>query len=708
MAKKEASQSKTKKTSGSSKKLIIVESPTKVKTIKKYLGSNYDVTASMGHIRDLPKSQLGVDTENDFEPKYIPIRGKGSLINDLKSKVKKSDKVYLATDPDREGEAISWHLAYILGLNTNEQNRITFNEITKDAVKKGLENPRAIDMDLVDAYQARRILDRIVGYKLSPFLWRKVKKGLSAGRVQSVATRLVVDKEEEIRKFVPKEYHVISALLKDDKNKEFTAKFYGKSKKMEISDSKQAQEILEDLKDAKYTVDNIKVSKKSKKPSPPFITSTLQQEALRRLNMSSKRTMSIAQELYEGVNIKGDGMVGLITYMRTDSLRIADSEREKAKDYIIEKYGDKYYPKTPRIYKTKSNAQDAHEAIRPTVISYEPSKIRDDLTKDQYRLYKLIYERFLSSQMASMEYDQTNVDIKANDYIFKASGSVVTFPGFSVLYADKKEDGDEDDVKLPKLSIGQILELVKLFEEQKFTQPPARYTEGTLIKALEENGIGRPSTYAPTITTITQRGYVEKEGKNLVPTPLGEVTTNLMKENFANIVDVGFTANMEDNLDKVENGEEKFKQVIRDFYGPFDKELEEAEKKLEGTFVKIPEEETDEVCELCGNKMVIKTGKYGKFLACKGYPECKNTKAIVIPTEGICPKCEGQLIQRKSKTGKKYFSCSNYPKCDFMTWDEPIKEVCPLCGKTLFIKSGWQKKIVCNNENCSYERSIKK
>ncbi len=708
MSKKEASQSKTKKTSGSSKKLIIVESPTKVKTIKKYLGSNYDVTASMGHIRDLPKSQLGVDTENDFEPKYIPIRGKGNLINDLKSKVKKSDKVYLATDPDREGEAISWHLAYILGINTDEQNRITFNEITKDAVKKGLENPRAIDMDLVDAYQARRILDRIVGYKLSPFLWRKVKKGLSAGRVQSVATRLVVDKEEEIRKFVPKEYHVISALLKDDKDKEFIAKFYGKSKKMEISDSKQAQEILEDLKNAKYMVDNIKVSKKSKKPSPPFITSTLQQEALRRLNMSSKRTMSIAQELYEGVNIKGEGMVGLITYMRTDSLRIADSEREKAKDYIIEKYGEKYYPKTPRIYKTKSNAQDAHEAIRPTVIGYEPAKIKEDLTKDQYRLYKLIYERFLSSQMASMEYDQTNVDIKANNYIFKASGSVVTFPGFSVLYSDKKEDGEEDDVKLPKLSIGQILELVKLSEEQKFTQPPARYTEGTLIKALEENGIGRPSTYAPTITTITQRGYVEKDGKNLVPTPLGEVTTNLMKENFANIVDVGFTANMEDNLDKVENGEEKFKQVIRDFYGPFNKELEEAEKKLEGTFVKIPEEETDEVCELCGNKMVIKTGKYGKFLACKGYPECKNTKAIVVPTEGICPKCEGQLIQRKSKTGKKYFSCSNYPKCDFMTWDEPIKEVCPLCGKTLFIKSGWQKKIVCNNENCSYERSMKK
>lgn len=705
MAKK-TSQSKTSQ--GSAKKLLIVESPTKVKTIKKYLGSNYEVAASMGHIRDLPKSQLGVDTENNFEPKYIPIRGKGKLINELKAKVKKADKVYLATDPDREGEAISWHLAYILGIDTDEKNRVTFNEITKDAVKRGISNPRKIDMDLVDAYQARRILDRIVGYKLSPFLWRKVKKGLSAGRVQSVATRLVVDKEEEIRKFNPKEYHVISVILKDDKNKELTAKFYGKSKKLEISNEKQAGEILKDLENAEYSVCSIKTSKKTRKPAPPFITSTLQQEALRRLNMSSKRTMSIAQELYEGVNIGNDGMVGLITYMRTDSLRIADSEREKAKEFIIEKYGEKYYPKTPRIYKTKSNAQDAHEAIRPTVIFYEPSKIREDLSKDQYRLYKLIYERFLSSQMASMEYDKTDVSIKANDYIFKASGSVVTFPGFSTLYADSKDDNDESDVKLPKLSEGQILDLVNISSEQKFTQPPARYTEGTLIKALEENGIGRPSTYAPTITTITQRGYVEKEGKSLIPTPLGEVTTTLMKENFANIVDAGFTANMENNLDKVENGEEKFTEVIREFYGPFAEELDVAEKKFEGTFVKIPEEETDEICELCGNKMVIKTGKYGKFLACKGYPECKNTRAIVVPTEGLCPKCGGQLIQRKSKTGKKYYSCSNYPECDFMTWDEPIKDVCPLCGKTLYIKSGWQKKIVCNNEGCSYERSMKK
>ncbi|MBR4949403.1 MAG: type I DNA topoisomerase [Clostridia bacterium] len=701
MAKKET-------VSASAKKLIIVESPTKVKTIKKYLGSGYEVTASKGHIRDLPKSQLGVDIENNFEPKYIPIRGKAELIKELKAKVKTAGKVYLATDPDREGEAISWHLAHILGIKTDEENRVTFNEITKEAVKKGLENPRKIDMDLVDAYQARRILDRIVGYKLSPFLWRKVKKGLSAGRVQSVATRLVVEKEEEIEAFIPKEYHVISALLKDDKNKEFAAKFHGKSKKIEISDSKQANDILEKLNNAEYIVSDIKVSKKSRKPSPPFTTSTLQQEALRRLNMSSKRTMSVAQELYEGVNIKNDGMVGLITYMRTDSLRIADSEREKAKDFIIEKYGSKFYPKTPRIYKTKSGAQDAHEAIRPTVIGYEPSKIKEDLSKDQYRLYKLIYERFLASQMASMEYDLTNVDIKANDYIFKASGSVITFPGFTALYEDKKDDPEEENIKLPKLEIGQKLELLKLSSEQKFTQPPARYTEGTLIKALEENGIGRPSTYAPTITTITQRGYVEKEGKNLVPTPLGKVTTELMKDNFSNIVDISFTANMENNLDKVENGDEKFKGVIKDFYTLFENELTEAEKKLEGTFVKIPDEETDEICELCGNKMVVKTGKFGKFLACKGYPECKNTRAIVVPTEGLCPKCGGNLVQRKSKTGKKYFSCQNYPKCDFMSWDEPIKEICPVCQKTLFIKSGWQKKIVCHSEGCSYERSIKK
>ncbi len=701
MAKKET-------VSTSAKKLIIVESPTKVKTIKKYLGSGYDVTASKGHIRDLPKSQLGVDIENNFEPKYIPIRGKAELIKELKSKVKNADKVYLATDPDREGEAISWHLAHILGIETDKENRVTFNEITKEAVKKGLDNPRKIDMDLVDAYQARRILDRIVGYKLSPFLWRKVKKGLSAGRVQSVATRLVVEKEEEIEAFIPKEYHVISALLKDDKNKEFTAKFYGKSKKIEISDSKQANDILEKLENAEYIVSDIKVSKKSRKPSPPFTTSTLHQEALRRLNMSSKRTMSVAQELYEGVNIKNDGMIGLITYMRTDSLRIADSEREKAKNFIIEKYGNKFYPKTPRIYKTKSGAQDAHEAIRPTVLLYEPSKIKEDLTKDQYRLYKLIYERFLASQMASMEYDLTSVDIKANDYIFKASGSVVTFPGFSALYEDKKEDFEEENIKLPKLEVGQKLELSKLSSEQKFTQPPARFTEGTLIKALEENGIGRPSTYAPTITTITQRGYVEKEGKNLVPTPLGKVTTELMKDNFSNIVDVSFTANMENNLDKVENGDEKFKEIIKEFYALFENELTQAEKKLEGTFVKIPDEETDEICELCGNKMVVKTGKFGKFLACKGYPECKNTRAIVVQTEGKCPKCGGNLLQRKSKTGKKYFSCQNYPNCDFMSWDEPIKEICPVCQKTLFIKSGWQKKIVCHNEGCSYERSIKK
>ena len=689
--------------------LVIVESPAKAKTIKKYLGGNYEVVASMGHVRDLPKNKLGVDIEHDFAPQYINIKTQEDLIKTLKKDAKKSDKIYLATDPDREGEAISWHLAYLLGLNLDDQNRVTFNEITKTGVVSGMEHPRKIDLDLVNAQQARRILDRIVGYKLSPFLWRKVRRGLSAGRVQSVAVRLIVDREMEIRGFKPEEYWSIDALLhKKGSRKPFPAKFYGKKgEKIEIANKEQVDEILAALENAAFEVDAVKKGVRRKSPAPPFITSTMQQEASRKLGFQARRTMKAAQELYEGVEVETLGAVGLITYMRTDSLRISDEARTAAYTFIEEKYGKDYLPDKPRVYKTKSNAQDAHEAIRPTMPELTPDKVKASLTGDQYKLYKLVWERFIASQMANALYDTVSADIMANGYLFKASGYTVKFDGFTVLYEESHDEETEDGGALPPLAKGDPLDVKELKGNQHFTQPPPRFTEASLIKTMEENGIGRPSTYAATITTILARSYVEREGKQLKPTALGEVTTQLMKDRFKNIVDVTFTAHMEGDLDKVEEGKKAWVETLQAFYGDFEKTLEKAEKDMEGTRVKVPDEETDEVCELCGRKMVIKIGRFGKFLACPGFPECRNTKKIVIDTGGICPLCGGKVLEKKSKTGKKYYGCEHNPKCGFMTWDEPLKEPCPKCGATLYKKRGKMGKIYCAKEGCDYERGLK-
>lgn len=683
--------------------LVIVESPAKASTIKKYLGKGFNVVASMGHIRDLPKSKMGVDIENNFDPKYINIRGKADLIKSLKKQAKMSDKVYLATDPDREGEAISWHLAAILGIDVAKSLRVTFNEITKTAVCDGIKHPRTINIDLVDAQQARRILDRIVGYKLSPFLWKKIRPGLSAGRVQSVCVRLIVDRELEIRAFNPEEYWTIdSELLAQNSKKPFHAKFYGnKDKKLEIHTKEQTDEILSQIKDKPFTVGTIKKSVRKKSPTPPFTTSTLQQEASKRMNFQAKRTMMVAQQLYEGITIKGLGAVGLITYMRTDSLRISDDAKNDAAKFIEEKYGKQYLPESPRVYKTKNNAQDAHEAIRPSMSNLQPENIKADLTNDQYRLYKLIWERFMASQMANEILDTVQADITAGDYIFKASGSVVKFAGFAVLYEEAQEQ-KEDSKPLPELNEGDKLDVQNIEGLQHFTQAPARYTEASLIKALEENGIGRPSTYAPTITTILQRGYVEREAKQLCPTVLGEVTTTLMKDHFSNIVDVEFTANMENDLDFVADGQKNWVQTLAEFYTVFEETLKKAEEVLGDVNFKVPDEVTDIICDLCGKNMVIKTGRFGKFLACPGYPECKNTKPIVIETGGTCPACGGRVLQKKSKNGKKYYGCEFNPKCSFMTWDEPLSEACPKCGeKTLFKKRG--KVVYCAKEGCDFE-----
>ena len=689
--------------------LVIVESPAKAKTIKKYLGPGYEVVASMGHVRDLPAAKLSVDVKHDFAPKYAVIKGKEKLVSELKKDVEKSDKVILATDPDREGEAISWHLAQILALNIDAANRVTFNEITKTGVSEGMSAPRKIDIDLVDAQQTRRILDRIVGYKISPFLWKKVRRGLSAGRVQSVAVKIIVDREREIRAFVPEEYWTIDAKLAQKANaKAFDAKFYAyPNEKIEIKNETQANEIFEKLANADFTVSGIKKGVRTRKPAPPFITSTLQQEASRKLGFTAQRTMRAAQTLYEGVEVEGLGMTGLITYMRTDSQRLSDEALAAAQSFIVEHYGPEYHPGKPRTYKTKAGAQDAHEAIRPSIPSLAPAKVKDALTLDQYKLYKLIWDRFIASLMSPCLQDTVAVDITAGDYLFKSSGYVVKFDGFTVLYEESKDVNEEEQSALPKLTEGELLKLKKLTPNQHFTQPPMRYTEASLIKELEDKKIGRPSTYAPIISTVLQREYVEREKgkKTLVPTQLGEIITTLMEENFANIVDLQFTAKMEDDLDQIEAGKMEWHDVLDAFYGKFSTVLEKAEKSLDGTKIKVPDVESDVVCDKCGRKMVVKSGRFGKFLACPGYPECKNTKPIVKETPGTCPKCGKKMLQLKSKTGHKFFGCETGKACGFMTWDEPVPETCPHCGKTLFKRRG---QLYCAKEGCGFVKNIEK
>lgn len=690
--------------------LVIVESPAKAKTIQKYLGSGYEVIASMGHIRDLPKSKLGVDTDNDFQPQYTDMKGKEDVIKELKKHAKKCGRIYLATDPDREGEAISWHIAQLLKLDMNDNNRVAFNEITKSGVQSGMSNPHKIDVDLVNAQQARRILDRLVGYKLSPFLWKKVKRGLSAGRVQSVAVRLVVDRENEIRKFVPKEYWSIDAkFTAPGSRKVFDAALASvDGKKLEIPNEAEANRLLQSLEGAEYIVKSVRKRVTKKQPAPPFITSTLQQEASRKLGFSAKRTMKAAQELYEGVDIEGIGAVGLITYMRTDSLRISDEAKAAASQYIETVYGKEYLPPEPRVFKSKSNAQDAHEAIRPSMPDLTPERVKNSLTSDQFKLYKLVWERFIASQMANALLDTVSVDIAANNCIFRASGYSVKFDGFTVLYVESADTSEENKKMLPPLSADDKLKLKSINGNQHFTQPPARYTEASLIKALEENGIGRPSTYAPTITTITSRQYVEHEGKQLKPTNLGEAITELMKEHFKNIVDAKFTAQMETDLDEVEHGEKNWVSALHEFYDDFSKTLEKAETAMEGKRVKVPDEETDVVCELCGRNMVIKYSRYGKFLACPGFPECKNTKKIVQETNGCCPLCGKKMLLKKSKKGRSFYGCEGYPDCNFMTWNVPSEEKCPQCGSSLFIKGGKSGKLICEKPGCGYERELKK
>lgn len=691
-------------------KLVIVESPAKAHTIQKYLGPDYEVMASMGHVRDLPASRLSVDVKNDFAPNYENIKGKGELIKKLRAEAKKSDYVYLATDPDREGEAISWHLAQLLKLDETEPNRVTFNEITKSGIQYGMEHPRCIDQQLVDAQQARRVLDRIVGYEISPFLWKKIRKGLSAGRVQSVAVRLVVDREDEIRAFKPEEYWTLEALLQKQgvKAKPFLAKYYGTGgKKCEITTEEQANALRAAAEKESFIIKSIKTGTRQKNPAPPFITSTLQQDASRRYGFQAKRTMKVAQELYEGINLPDMGAVGLITYMRTDSLRISDEALSAAHDYIKRTYGDSYALAKPRTFRSKSNAQDGHEAIRPTMIELSPMKIKDSLSADQFKLYKLVWERFIASQMAACVQDTVSADITAGEHLFKASGFSVRFDGYTRLYTETQDNDEEQGTNLPRLEEGEQLNLKELKPGQHFTQPPPRYTEATLIRELEENGIGRPSTYAPTLSTILQRGYVEREGKALKPTIVGETVTRLMKEQFGKIVDVKFTAEMEKELDEVEAGKTEWVGMMHHFYDDFTDMLQSAEKNMEGTKMKIPDEETDIVCELCGRKMVVRHGKYGKFLACPGFPECKNTKTLQQETPGSCPRCGKKVLAKKSKTGRTYYGCEDNPKCGFMTWDIPLAEKCPQCGSSLFKTTGRVKMIHCLKEGCGYEKSAK-
>ena len=698
-------------------KLIIVESPTKVKTIKKYLGKEYDVTASMGHVRDLPAARLSVDVKNDFAPKYAIIKGKEKLVRELKEKVESSDEVYLATDPDREGEAISWHLATLLELDTEKQNRITFHEITKSGIEAGMKAPRTLDMDLVNAQQARRILDRLVGYKLSPFISQKIRRGLSAGRVQSVAVRLIVDRENEIRAFVPEEYWTLDAKFNAPCRKLFAATFAGdETGKVKITSKEQSDYYISRLDGAKYTVTSLKKGTRKKSPAPPFITSTLQQEASRKLGFQSQRTMRTAQELYEGVDIEGIGTTGLITYMRTDSLRISEEARAAANEYILSAYGEKYLPEKPRYFKSRSNAQDGHEAIRPAVPSLTPERVKSSLTSDQYKLYSLIWKRFIASLMASCVQNTVKAEITgATDEdaangkfcLFTAAGYSVKFDGFTALYEESTDEDDEESgKKLPELNKGDALKLKELAGNQHFTQPPARYTEASLIKAMEENGIGRPSTYATIITTITKRDYVKRQAKLLVPTELGEATTGLLKERFPKIVNAKFTAQMETQLDEVGEGSADYVEMLHGFYDEFDKTLQKAKEDMKDVKIRLEEDVTDIPCEKCGRLMVIKTGRFGRFLACPGYPECKNAKPLVTKTNAKCPKCGSSVIEKKSKKGHTFFGCESWPECDFMTWDKPTDETCPKCGKSLFKRKGGV--LACLNDGCGFEKKAER
>ena len=691
-------------------KLVIVESPAKAKTIGKYLGRGYKVTASMGHVRDLPASTLGIDVENGYTPKYITIKGKQKLVKELKAEAKKCDGVLLATDPDREGEAISWHLANILGLDPSAPNRVTFDEITKKGVKEGMAHPRAINIDLFNAQQARRELDRLVGYKLSPFLWKKVRRGLSAGRVQSVAVRLIRDRELEIENFKPDEYWNIDALLNPQGEKgEFTARLAATAdgKKLTVTNKQQADGILAALDGWDYTITKIEKGKRRRQPSPPFITSTLQQDASRAFGFSATRTMRAAQTLYEGVDIAGHGTVGLITYMRTDSLRIAAEAQAAAKTFIAERWGDNYVCKTARKWKSRSAtaAQDAHEAIRPSMPELTPDEVEQSIGGDTAKLYRLIWSRFMASQMADCIQDTVSASITAGDYLFRASGFRVSFDGFTALYEESTDDAKKKETALPPLEEGQTLKLKKLTADQKFTQPPPLYTEATLIHALEENGIGRPSTYAPIITTIVDRGYVEKDQKKLKTTPLGQAVNTVMMEQFPDIVNVKFSADMEKKLDVVEAGQADWVKTIDDFYQGFEKSLKQAEKNMEGKRIKVEDIPTDEICEKCGRPMVIKSGRYGKFVACSGFPECRNAHPLVKDTGGLCPLDGGHMLVRKSAKGRVYYGCSNYPKCNYMTWDEPVPEKCPQCGSTLFKKKG---QLYCAKEGCGFVKAIEK
>lgn len=688
--------------------LVIVESPAKAKTIKKYLGGNYEVIASMGHVRDLPKARLSVDIKKKFAPKYEIIKGKEKLVEELKELAEKSDKIYLATDPDREGEAISWHLAYILGLPLDDNNRVEFNEITKNCVTNGMAHPRSINIDLVNAQQARRILDRLVGYKLSPFISQKIRRGLSAGRVQSVAVRIIVDREEEIRKFKPEEYWTIDAkFIPKGSRKSFSASLYSDANgKIKIENQEQAEKIEEDLADAEYMITKVKHGTRRKTPAPPFITSTLQQEASRKLGFQSRRTMKVAQELYEGVDIEGMGATGLITYMRTDSLRISDVAKEEAAQYILNRFGEKFLPAKPRVFKTKSNAQDGHEAIRPSMPSLSPEDVKASLTSDQFKLYNLIWNRFMASQMSDCIQKTTQAEISAKEYIFKASGYYVDFEGFTTLYVESKDTEEEKSTQLPPLEKDMPVKCKELKKNQHFTQPPARYTEASLIKALEEYGIGRPSTYAATITTITSREYVKREAKTLYPTELGEVMTNLLKERFPKIVNYKFTAQMEEKLDEVEHGQEEWVELLDEFYSDFDKTLKKAKEEMEGVKLQLKEDQTDIICDKCGRQMVVKVGRYGKFIACPGYPECKNVLKFVEKTGVKCPKCNGDVIVKHTKKKRVFYGCSNYPECDFVSWNEPVNERCPQCGGILFKKKGKKPKLYCATEGCGFEKEF--
>ncbi len=687
----------------SASNLVIVESPSKAKTIGKYLGPEYTVKASMGHLRDLPKSTMGVDIEKDFEPEYIPLETKAELIDELRKMAKKADRVYLATDPDREGEAISWHLKELLELPDSKAYRVTFNEITQRVVQESIAHPRSIDYSLVDAQQARRILDRIVGYQLSPLLWKKVRRGLSAGRVQSVATRLVVDRENEIRAFIPREYWSLEVLLNlQGKPGTFQAHYHGDTKKRELENEAQVDAVIRDITGKVFTVSGVKRADKKRTAAPPFTTSTLQQEASRKLNMTPKRTMAIAQQLYEGVDIAGEGTLGLITYMRTDSLRLSNEAMDAAADFIRHRYGNAYYYGKHHVFKTKAAAQDAHEAIRPTHVELDPERIQGSLTREQYRLYKLIWSRFLASQMANAVYDTVSIDTVCAGHTFRSSHQSVKFSGFLAVYEESRDDEMETaGTPLPELNEGDTALCSDMKKEQHFTQPPARYTEATLVKAMEEKGVGRPSTYAATVSIIQDREYVNKVDKRLVPTALGEVVTGLMVERFQDIIDVEFTANMENSLDAVEAGKQPWKALLAEFYGKFHQQMLDAEAALEGTRLKVPDEVTEEICEVCGRNMVIKIGRFGKFLACPGFPECKNTKPIVEKMPGRCPKCGSTILKRKSKRGYAYYGCERGADCGFMTWDVPTAEDCPKCGQTMFKKSGrGRNKPFCVNEAC--------